>query len=231
MSGHTTINALIDESSFFQTFQLSPQPPTVFISTLMPATVFRYDPSTRQADPSQLRPEWWDAACRCQVCPMTIERAQRAEQELNLLRTEVQEERRQREQLDLLAPEVIAQRNEKANEEARQEKIRVRLEMMQKELSDERETVVSLEAEKQKMQQENDELKLQLRPNTPYDEAATSLPRHLFLPLEGQVIGNFIYPYIDICCHLHQLSAIATLNSWRESELCKKFISIPKILH
>lgn len=152
----------------------------------MPAATFRVDP---HAGPIQGRPQWWDEAWKCQTCLQATDRAEAAEREIASLKSEIQLERDQRENLNVLVPNIIAQRNEKGNEEAKREKMRVRIEILDSDLKKER---AAYEAYRHASHAELDALKLKLKlPRTPLEEAVAVLPQHLLLPFEGSITGNF----------------------------------------
>lgn len=179
----------------------------------MPAPTFRVDPQTvlhvdPQAGPMQGRPQWWDEAWKCQACLQATDRALAAERELASLKSTVQLERHQREKLNVLVPEIIAQRNEKSNEEAKQEKMRVRIEILE---SDQTREHKAFEAYKHASQAELDALKLKLKPRTPFEEAIAVLPEHLLLPFEGPVI--------------------AMLGEWREAESLRSAAAVATQQH
>lgn len=199
----------------------------VFPTTTMPAPTFRVDPQTvlhvdPQAGPMQGRPQWWDEAWKCQACLQATDRALAAERELASLKSTVQLERHQREKLNVLVPEIIAQRNEKSNEEAKQEKMRVRIEILE---SDQTREHKAFEAYKHASQAELDALKLKLKPRTPFEEAIAVLPEHLLLPFEGPVIGNVSHNHAHPLWDLQRLSYVAMLGEWREAESCKNYLS------
>ncbi|KAF7981825.1 hypothetical protein HWV62_31951 [Athelia sp. TMB] len=131
------------------------------------------------------RPDWWDEAVKCKFCPDLAARLEQATNRVAQLEQTVLEQEH-RAQLDLMVPEVQRQRKEQEISEAAREKMRVRLEILEQELSDERATSHARSVE-------IDNLKLQLAHRTPLEQAIASLPPHFKDPLESHIAGDYSF--------------------------------------
>ena len=119
---------------------------------------------------------------RCKFCPDLNTRLAQASNRVAELEKRITLEQEHRAQLDLMVPEVLKQRKENEISEATREKMRVRLEILEKELSEERHA----------RSEEVNNLKLQLARRTPLEQDIASLPPHVKDPLESHIAGNYL---------------------------------------